>query len=150
MLFRSVEVSVSDGVAKIVTAFVVVVRPYNTAPVFVNLNSRLIREDSLTSFRLNGRDTDLPAQRLTYGLVSGPKGLTVAEDGTLNWTPTEEQGPSTNTVVVRVTDNGVPSLSTTNAFSLLVSEANQAPTFINAYGRSIFENAKLKIGRAHV
>jgi len=138
-----VTVSVSDGGRVVTTAFRVEVRSSNTAPTFVSLTSRRIRELSLTSFRLIGRDTDLPAQRLTFGLVRGPRGLTVAEDGLVNWTPTEDQGPSTNTVVVRVSDNGTPSLSITNEFTLFVSEANQAPTFVNAFSRSIFENAKL-------
>ena len=138
-----VTVSVSDGNRSVTVSFRVDVRPANTAPGFVGLVSRRIRELSPTTFRLLGRDTDVPAQTLTYGLVSGPAGLTVGADGTVNWTPSEEQGPSTNTVLVRVTDSGAPSLSTTNAFTLFVSEANQAPTIINAFGRSIFENAKM-------
>jgi len=137
-----VTVSVSDGLRVVSGSFQVEVRSANSAPTFVGLSSRLIRELSATSFRLAARDADLPAQRLTFGLVDGPKGLTVAEDGTVNWTPTEEQGPSTNRVVVRVTDNGTPVLGSTNAFTLIVSEANSAPTFINAFSRSIFENAK--------
>jgi hypothetical protein len=40
---------------------------------------------------------------------------TVGTDGQVNWTPTEQQGPSTNMVLVRVSDSGVPALSTTNA-----------------------------------
>ena len=32
----------------------------------------------------------------------------------MNWTPLEAQGPSTNTVMVKVTDNGSPALATTN------------------------------------
>jgi hypothetical protein len=113
------------------------------APTFASLPGRLIRELSLTSFRLVGRDTDLPAQPLTYSLVKGPNGLTVSPDGVVSWTPTEEQGPSTNLVTVRVSDNGSPALSSTASFSLFVSEANTAPTLVNAFSRSMFENVKL-------
>jgi hypothetical protein len=90
-----------------------------------------------------GRDSDLPVQLLTYSLVSGPSGLTVSPEGVVAWTPTEEQGPSTNAVTVRVSDNGSPALSTTSSFNLIVSEANTAPTLINAFSRSMTENVKL-------
>ncbi|MFM7803481.1 MAG: Ig-like domain-containing protein, partial [Verrucomicrobiota bacterium] len=138
---------VNDGKAESsrATVAIEIEKPVNKAPTFVSQSNRLIRELALTSFRLSARDADVPAQTLTFGLVSGPKGLTVAADGLLTWTPTEEQGPGTNLVTVRVTDNGVPSLSATNAFILSVSEANTAPTFINALSRSIFENAKLTV-----
>ena len=38
----------------------------------------------------------------------------------LTWIPTGAQGPSTNPVVVRVFDNGTPSLSATQAFTARV------------------------------
>ena len=75
------------------------------------------------------RDADLPAQKLTFALVSGPAGLTVSSGGLLEWTPTEAQGPSTNRVVVRVSDDAPGSLSTTATFALFVREANSAPVF---------------------
>jgi hypothetical protein len=134
-----------DGVPSLgaTNAFDLIVTEANVAPTFASLPGRLIRELSLTSFRLVGRDTDLPAQPLTYSLVSGPNGLTVSPDGVVSWTPTEEQGPSTNLVTVRVSDNGSPALSSTASFSLFVSEANTAPTLVNAFSRSMFENVKL-------
>jgi len=136
-----VEVFVTDGIDRATTSFQVTVRSPNTAPFFSNLTSRLIRELNPSSFRLVGRDVDLPAQPLTFGLVSGPKGLTVGSNGEVNWTPTEEQGPSTNRVVVRVTDSGVPAMSTTNAFDIIVTEANLAPTFGNLTSRLIRESS---------
>jgi hypothetical protein len=134
-----VEVFVTDGAVRATVTFQVTVRAPNTAPFFSNLTSRLIRELNPTSFRLVGRDADLPAQQLTFGLVAGPQGLTVSTNGQVSWTPTEEQGPSTNRVVVRVTDSGVPALSTTNSFDLIVTEANVAPTFVNLTSRLIRE-----------
>jgi len=136
---------VDDGIPALAAtnAFTVIVAEVNVAPSFVNLVNRRIRELSLASFRLTGRDTDLPAQQLSYALVDGPAGLTVAEDGLVNWTPTEEQGPGTNTVTVRVRDRGSPSLSTTGSFTIFVTEANTAPTVVNAFSRSILENVGL-------
>ena len=39
----------------------------------------------------------------------------------------ESQGPSTNLVMVKVTDSGKPSLSVTNSFQVIVREVNQPP-----------------------
>jgi hypothetical protein len=141
-----------DGVPALsgTNSFTVLVTEINAAPTFVSLVNRRIRELSPMSFRLIGRDTDLPAQRLTYTLVDGPAGLTVAEDGLVNWTPSEEQGPSTNTVTVRVSDNGNPALGSTGSFTIFVTEANSAPTVVNAFSRTISENVGLNftlIGR---
>ncbi len=138
-----VMVSVSDGIRVVTQSFQIRVPSANQAPFFINLVNRSVRELNTVNFRLIGRDLDQPAQRLTYALVSGPTGLLVSDVGVLTWTPTEEQGPSTNTVTVRVTDNGTPSLSTTNSFTLFVTEANTAPTLVNAFSRSILESAGL-------
>jgi len=59
--------------------------------------------------------------------VSGPAGLTVAANGAIAWTPSEAQGPSTNVVTVRVFDDGTPSLSATNSFTVVMNEVNSAP-----------------------
>src|SRR5881394_942680 len=49
------------------------------------------------------------------------------DSGAISWTPTEAQGPSTNTITVVVTDNGSPSLSDTKSFNVIVNEINSAP-----------------------
>src|SRR5204862_22139 len=72
-------------------------------------------------------DSDVPANTLSFALVSGPTGLTVSASGAIAWTPTEAQGPSTNTVTVRVLDNGTPSMSATNSFLVIVTEVNTPP-----------------------
>src|SRR5262249_42075098 len=72
-------------------------------------------------------DTDLPPNHLTFELVSGPSGLTVDTNGLIKWQPTEDQGPGTNLVTVRVYDDGILSLSATNSFTVVVQEVNLAP-----------------------
>jgi hypothetical protein len=49
------------------------------------------------------------------------------------------QGPSTNIVLVRVTDDGVPTLSMTNQFTVIVREANAAPTFVGLTNATVPE-----------
>src|SRR5206468_343377 len=51
----------------------------------------------------------------------------ISATGVITWTPTEAQGPSTNTFTTIVTDNGSPPLSATNAFTVFVTEVNTAP-----------------------
>jgi hypothetical protein len=65
------------------------------------------------------RDTDLPLQPLTVTLLSGPAGLVVT-NSVLAWTPTAAQGPSTNLVVVAVSDGAV---TLTNRFIITVRAA---------------------------
>src|SRR5206468_3952543 len=63
-------------------------------------------------------DTALPPNTLTFALVNGPSGVAVdPTTGVLTWTPSEAQGPSTNTITVKVTDNGTPVQSATNSFT---------------------------------
>ena len=73
-------------------------------------------------------DADVPVNTLTLSLVSAPAGMSLdSNTGVLTWTPTEAQGPSTNTIRVKVSDDGSPSLSTTNSFTIVVTEVNSAP-----------------------
>src|SRR5206468_4091303 len=73
-------------------------------------------------------DAHLPANTLAFSLVSAPNGVILdPSSGVLTWTPTEAQGPSTNLITVRVTDNGAPQLSDTKSFTVVVIEANRAP-----------------------
>src|SRR5205807_958449 len=68
-------------------------------------------------------DADLPTNTLSFGLVSAPTGVLLdANSGVLSWTPTEAQGPSTNLITLRVTDNGAPPLSATNSFTVVVRQ----------------------------
>jgi hypothetical protein len=56
---------------------------------------------------------------LTYSLNAAPAGATIgAVTGLLTWTPTI--APSTNQFVVVVNDNGTPSLSATQSFTVIV------------------------------
>src|SRR2546427_5095269 len=85
-------------------------------------------EQTALTVSASATDADLPANTLTFALVSAPTGMTInPASGAISWTPTEAQGPSTNVVSVSVTDNGVPALSVTNTFPVKVNEVNLAP-----------------------
>jgi hypothetical protein len=100
----------------------------NTAPAFAPLNTQTIPELSPWSTTLVAYDADVPANLLTYSLVSGPDGMVVSPySGLLSWIPSETQGPSTNSVTVKVTDNGTPPLSATLQFTVVVLDVADQP-----------------------
>jgi hypothetical protein len=82
-------------------------------------------------------DVDLPAPTLTYKLVASPTGLAISSNGIITWNPDESAGPSTNIVTTVVTDNGVPKLSSTNSFTVVVQEVNTAPVLLPQSSRQL-------------
>jgi hypothetical protein len=119
-----------DGVPSLssTNSFTVVVREVNTAPMLAAVSAQSVNEGTTLSVTNVATDADLPANVLTFELVAGPTGVSLnPATGVLTWTPTEAQGPSTNTITVRVFDDGVPSLSCTNSFIVTVNEINRPP-----------------------
>src|SRR2546425_9670764 len=75
---------------------------------------------------------------LTCVLVRCPSGVVLdSNTGVLSWTPTEAQGPSTNVITVRVTDNGA--LSDSKGFTVVVDEVNSAPVLTVPANQTINE-----------
>jgi hypothetical protein len=101
-------------------SFVVVVKEVNSAPVLPVQTNRAINELTLLVVTNTATDSDIPANTLTYQLVNPPAGATISTNGIITWTPTEAQGPGTYTITTVVTDNGTPSLSSTNSFVITV------------------------------
>lgn len=118
-----VRVDVNDGVEGTSQEFDIVVQEQNLPPAWVAAGTRRVSEGQRLTFQLKATDSDLPVQPLTYRLVSGPTGLTVTTNGLLSWTPTLQQGPSTNRVRVSVSD---PFTSATQDFDILVRDSNPA------------------------
>ena len=66
-------------------------------------------------------DADQPAQTLTFSLPVAPSGATLnSTNGILNWRPLIAQANTTNLFSMVVTDNGSPSLSATQNFTVTV------------------------------
>src|SRR5205809_7750790 len=97
-------------------------------PPYTALFRSTIDEQTALSLSASATDADLPANTLTFALVSAPVGMSIdPASGTISWTPSEAQGPSTNLVSVSVTDNGVPALSATNSFTVTVNAPATTP-----------------------
>ena len=117
--------------------FTMVVNEVNTAPVLLVQTNRTINELATLTLTNTATDADFPANTRTYSLLVSPVGMVISPSGLISWTPTEAQGPSTNTVTTKVSDNGVPSLSATNSFVVVVREANTAPVLATPTNRTV-------------
>ncbi|HVV71481.1 MAG TPA: putative Ig domain-containing protein, partial [Verrucomicrobiae bacterium] len=95
-------------------------------------------------------DSDVPANSLTYTLLNAPAGMNIDSNGIVTWTPTEAQGPVTNTVTAVVTDNNPwavnsQHLSVTNTFQVVVFESNSPPVLPVIGPQAINELATLRV-----
>src|SRR5204862_382186 len=144
-----VSVSVTDNGVPALSAtnsFTVTVTEVNLAPVLTVPADQTMAEQTTLSVSASATDADLPANTLTFALVSAPTGMTInPASGAISWTPTEAQGPSTNAVSVSVTDNGVPALSVTNTFPVTVNEVNLAPVLTVPADQTMAEQTTLNV-----
>lgn len=94
----------------------------NTPPTLAPVADRTIRLGQTVSFTASASDVDDPAQTLTFDLAgASPLGSSInSATGLFTWTPSEPQAPSTNSITVRVTDNGLPAQSASRTFTVVV------------------------------
>ena len=84
--------------------FNVVVFETNLQPQLAPVNPQAVDEGASLSYQLVATDADLPAQELSYFVVSGPPGLSASSTGLLTWTPTAGQFDHSFPVTVKVVD----------------------------------------------
>jgi len=109
-------------------SFSIVVNELNRPPILTVPRNRVIHQLATLVVTNTATDPDLPANTLSFGLVSAPEGVLLdPRSGVLIWTPTEAQRPTTNLITVGVTDDGVPPLSDTGSFTVVVNEVNSPP-----------------------
>jgi hypothetical protein len=89
--------------------------------VVTNPGTQTVKVGQLLSFTVSASDPDQPAQTIAFSLDTPPQGASInASTGAFTWTPTSAQA-GTNTLHVRVTDNGTPPLSATADFNVVVT-----------------------------
>jgi hypothetical protein len=98
-----------------------VVNSNHKPPILAPIGNKAVNEGMLLTFQATATDADAD-QTLVFSLDPGaPAGATITSAGAFSWTPTEAQGLSTNTITVRVTDNGTPALSDSRTFTVIVN-----------------------------
>ena len=119
----SIPVVVTDNaLLKATRNAIVSVLQTNSAPVLAPISNRTVYAGTTVSFTVSATDTDQPPQTLTYSLDAGaPAGASVdPASGVFVWPTTDAQANTTNSITVRVTDNGSPPLSAAQAFTITV------------------------------
>lgn len=99
----------SDGISNSTPATVLImVTPVNDAPVLAAIPPKLANEGVLLTFTASATDRDLPADPLTYSLISSPNGAAIdAVTGIFTWTPSAVQSPGDYPFTVRVSDGNL-------------------------------------------
>jgi hypothetical protein len=127
-------------------SFQVVVTEVNTVPALVVPRNLQIDELSTLVVTNIVGDVDLPRNTITFSLESAPKGVLLdPETGVLTWTPSEEQGPSTNLITVKATDDGIPPFSDTHSFTVVVKEVNAPPVLAYIADQVVLMGSELVI-----
>ncbi len=92
----------------------------NTPPTLAAIADTELTLGQTLGFTASAKDTNLPAQQLTFALGTDAPPLAAINflTGEFHWTPAA--APSTNTVSIVVTDSGTPSLSATQSFRVTV------------------------------
>ena len=114
----------------------VVIQSLNSPPILAPINNYIINEGFRLVITNLATDYDLPPQTFTWTLGSGaPDGASInPTNGIFAWQPVVRQGPSTNVLTVTVTDSGVPPLSATQQFTVIVRHT--LPDMVVTLGRT--------------
>ena len=142
---HNVTVRVSDGNGGTAeTSFAITVTESNAAPTLAVIAAQTVLENTPLTVTASATDADLPADTLTYSLVTGPTGATInPSTGVFAWTPGEADGPGTHNVTVRVSDGNGGTAET--SFTITVTESNAAPTLAAIAAQTVVENTLLTV-----
>ncbi len=96
--------------------------PANHPPVLAAIPDQTILAGRTLLVTNSAVDADLPVQSLSFSLAVAPANAVInSSNGVFLWRPDMAQSPSTQTVAVVVSDNGVPGMSATQSFSVTVA-----------------------------
>jgi hypothetical protein len=123
----------------------ITVNPINDAPMLPAQADRTIAELETLTVTNSASDVDSPIEGLTYELLNPPAGAVIDSNGIITWTPSDTQGPSTNTITTVVSDGGEPPLSATNTFLVFVHDLHSAPILPLQTNRTMDELTLLSV-----
>ncbi len=94
----------------------------NHPPAITSLQTNFtILAGSTLTITNTASDPDQPAQTLAWSLSAPPAGATInPNNGIFSWRPGMAQSPSTNLIVVQVSDNGTPMMAATQTWLVTV------------------------------
>lgn len=99
--------------------------PANTAPTLAPIANQIVNVGQTVGITALAGDTDSPPQTLAFSLASAPASATLNQINNTNaafsWRPGVASANMLNPVSLKVTDNGLPSLSATQNFTITVN-----------------------------
>jgi len=114
----------------------------NTPPVLAAISNFTVNVGQTVAFTASATDTDLPPQTLTFSLLAGAANATLnTNNGAFSWRPVATQANTTNRFTLQVADNGLPSLTATQNFQVIVNPLTR-PTFSQfefSHGQFVFQ-----------
>ena len=145
----TITLTVSDGLASASVSFGATFNAVNDAPVLSSISNFTVIEGNTLTFTNAVTDVESPPQTLTFSLTGAPTNAAVnPTNGVFTWVTTEADGPGTNLISVIVTDNGSPSLSATQSFTVFVLETNTAPVLASLADRTVHAGALIQFTNA--
>jgi hypothetical protein len=100
--------------------------PSNTPPVLAAIGNQTVNVGQTVAFTASATDTDQPPQTLTFNLLTGSGNATLnSNNGAFSWRPQVTDANATNLFTLKVADNGSPSLSATQSFTVTVNPLTQ-------------------------
>ncbi|MDB6034054.1 MAG: Serine protease, subtilase family, partial [Verrucomicrobiales bacterium] len=101
----------------------------NASPVLGAIADRIVHAGTTVTITNQASDLDAPNGPFTFTLDAAPPGAFInSATGVFTWSAPDSQTPTTNFVSVRVTDSGVPRLSDTKFFRVIVLGRPRANT----------------------
>ena len=96
----------------------------NHVPELMPLTNWVVGERRFVTFTNVASDVDVPPQTLLFSVGPGaPEGVNIDPvAGVFLWRPSEIQGGTTNRLEIIVSDDGIPSLSATQQFQIIVRD----------------------------
>ena len=97
----------------------------NTPPTFAPIANQTVNVGQTVAFTAAARDNDSTHQTLTFNLLNGPANATLTQlnntNAAFNWRPGVTNANTLNPVTLKVADNGSPSMSATQSFTITVN-----------------------------
>jgi len=114
-----------------IEVFTITVTPVNDPPTITSNAPASATGGSLYTYAATAEDPENGI--LTWSLSNAPAGMTVeSSSGTVNWTPFEGD-TSSGEVTLTVTDDGIPSMSASEVFTVSVISAVNEPLLTTAF-----------------
>jgi hypothetical protein len=100
--------------------------PANTPPVLAPIGNQTVNVGQTVAFTASATDTNQPPPTLTFSLLSGVSSATLnTNSGAFSWRPAVTNANTTNAFTIEVADNGTPSMSATQSFTVTVNPLTQ-------------------------